>query len=227
MRILLVEDDAELVALITKALTRAGLEVDSVSNVSDAEVSLNLLSYAAIILEPGLADADGSGLLDHRRRRHDQIPVLILSARGGLNDRILGLRKGASDYLVKPFAMDELIARIQALLRRWAEPEQKLLTLGNVSLEIISRQVTVAGEALFLVGREADVFELLFKRKGQTVTFDVLQDHVFGTQGVSSNAVEVYVHRLRRILADAGANVQIYTVRGVGYLMDLDKERKA
>jgi DNA-binding response OmpR family regulator len=227
MRILLVEDDAELVALITKALTRAGLEVDSVSNVSDAEVSLNLLRYAAIILEPGLADADGSGLLDHRRRRHDQIPVLILSARGGLNDRILGLRKGASDYLVKPFAMDELIARIQALLRRWAEPEQKLLTLGNVSLEIISRQVTVAGEALFLVGREADVFELLFKRKGQTVPFDVLQDHVFGTQGVSSNAVEVYVHRLRRILADAGANVQIYTVRGVGYLMDLDKERKA
>jgi DNA-binding response OmpR family regulator len=227
MRILLVEDDAELVALITKALTRAGLEVDSVSNVSDAEVSLNLLRYAAIILEPGLADADGSGLLDHRRRRHDQIPVLILSARGGLNDRILGLRKGASDYLVKPFAMDELIARIQALLRRWAEPEQKLLTLGNVSLEIISRQVTVAGEALFLVGREADVFELLFKRKGQTVPFDVLQDHVFGTQGVSSNAVEVYVHRLRRILADAGANVQIYTVRGVGYLMDLDQERKA
>jgi DNA-binding response OmpR family regulator len=227
MRILLVEDDAELVALITKALTRAGLEVDSVSNVSDAEVSLNLLRYAAIILEPGLADADGSGLLDHRRRRHDQIPVLILSARGGLNDRIIGLRKGASDYLVKPFAMDELIARMQALLRRWPEPEQKLLTLGNVSLEIISRQVTVAGEALFLVGREADVFELLFKRKGQTVTFDVLQDHVFGTQGVSSNAVEVYVHRLRRILADAGANVQIYTFRGVGYLMDLDKERKA
>jgi two-component system, OmpR family, response regulator len=227
MRILLVEDDAELVALITKALTRAGLEVDSVSNVSDAEVSLNLLRYAAIILEPGLADADGSGLLDHRRRRHDQIPVLILSALGGLNDRIIGLRKGASDYLVKPFAMDELIARMQALLRRWPEPEQKLLTLGNVSLEIISRQVTIAGEALFLVGREADVFELLFKRKGQTVPFDVLQDHVFGTQGVSSNAVEVYVHRLRRILADAGANVQIYTFRGVGYLMDLDKERKA
>jgi two-component system, OmpR family, response regulator len=171
VRILLVEEDDQLVALTTQALTRAGLEVDSVSNVGDAEASLNMIQYAAVILEPGLADTDGFAVLDHVRRRDNQTPVLILSARGGLIDRISGLRKGASDYLVKPFAMDELVARLQALLRRSPEPERKLLTLGNVSLEIISRHVTVAGKPLFLVGREADVFELLLKRSGQTVPF--------------------------------------------------------
>jgi two-component system response regulator TctD len=225
VRILLVEEDDKLVALTTKALTRAGFEVDSVSNVGDAEVSLNMIHYAAVILEPGLADTDGFAVLDHMRRRHNQTPVLILSARGGLIDRINGLRKGASDYLVKPFAMDELVARLQALLRRLPEPERKLLTLGNVSLEIISRLVTVAGKPLFLNGRELDLFELLLKRNGQIVPYDLLQAHVFGTQAASSNAIEVYVHRLRRILTDATANVQVHNFRGVGYLMDLDKDR--
>jgi DNA-binding response OmpR family regulator len=119
--------------------------------------------------------------------------------------------------------MDELVARLQALLRRLPEPERKLLILGNVSLDIISRRVAVAGKPLFLNGREADLFELLLKRRRQVVAYDVLQAYVFGTQVVSSNAIEVYVHRLRRILAGAGANVQVHTFRGVGYFMDLEK----
>jgi two-component system response regulator TctD len=223
MRILLVEEDDQLVALMTTALTRVGLEVDSVSNVGDAEASLDMIHYAAVILEPGLADTDGFVVLDYMRHRRDQTPVLILSARGGLNDRINGLRKGASDYLVKPFAMDELVARLQALLRRMPETERKLLTFGNVSLEIISRQVTVAGRPLLLSGRELDLFELLLKRNGQIVPHDVLQNHLFGTQAASSNAIEVYVHRLRRILAAAAANIRVHNFRGLGYLMDLDK----
>jgi two-component system response regulator TctD len=127
------------------------------------------------VLDLGLPDADGLSLLDQMRRRRDQTPVLILSARGGLDDRVGGLNKGASDYMVKPFSADELIARLQALLRRSPGPDGPTLTLGNVALKTEGRMI------------------------------------------------EVYVHRLRKILAEAGANVQIHTIRGAGYLMDVAK----
>jgi two-component system response regulator TctD len=127
------------------------------------------------VLALGLPDADGLTLLDQMRRRRDQTPVLILSARGGLDDRVGGLNKGASDYMVKPFSADELIARLQALLRRSPGPDGPTLTLGNVALKTEGRMI------------------------------------------------EVYVHRLRKILAEAGANVQIHTIRGAGYLMDVAK----
>jgi DNA-binding response OmpR family regulator len=159
------------------------------------------------------------------QRRRDQTPVLILSARGGLDDRITGLHKGASDYLVKPFAMDELVARIQTLLRRSPEAKRDALTLGNVSFETESRQAVVAGKLLFLPPREAEVLEVLIKRGGRTVSHEALESQVFGlSQSVSSNAIEVYVHRLRHLLTDAGANVAIHTIRGVGYLMEEEKD---
>jgi len=226
MRILVVEDNKELVALLTKALAHAGLDVDSAGNAGDAEVCLKTMHYAAIVLDLGLPDADGLAVLDQMRRRRDRTPVLILSARSGLDDRITGLHKGASDYLVKPFAMDELIARIQTLLRR--SPESgggDVLTLGNVSFESESRQAKVAGKMLFLPPREADVLQVLLKRTGHTVSQEALEGQVFGmSQNVSSNAIEVYVHRLRRMLADAGANLAIHTIRGVGYLMEVAKD---
>jgi DNA-binding response OmpR family regulator len=226
MRILVVEDNKELVALLTKALAHAGLDVDSAGNAGDAEICLKTMHYAAIVLDLGLPDADGLAVLDQMRRRRDQTPVLILSARGGLDDRITGLHKGASDYLVKPFAMDELIARIQTLLRRSPESEGgDVLTLGNVSFESESRQAKVAGKMLFLPPREADVLQVLLKRTGHTVSQEALEGQVFGmSQNVSSNAIEVYVHRLRRMLADAGANLAIHTIRGVGYLMEVAKD---
>jgi two-component system, OmpR family, response regulator len=226
MRILVVEDNKELVALLTKALAHAGLDVDSAGNAGDAEVCLKTMHYAAIVLDLGLPDADGLAVLDQKRRRRDRTPVLILSARGGLDDRIAGLHKGASDYLVKPFAMDELIARIQTLLRRSPESEGgDVLTLGNVSFESESRQAKVAGKMLFLPPREADVLQVLLKRTGHTVSQEALEGQVFGmSQNVSSNAIEVYVHRLRRMLADAGANLAIHTIRGVGYLMEVAKD---
>jgi DNA-binding response OmpR family regulator len=226
MRILVVEDNKELVALLTKALAHAGLDVDSSGNAGDAEVCLKTMHYAAIVLDLGLPDADGLAVLDQMRRRRDRTPVLILSARSGLDDRITGLHKGASDYLVKPFAMDELIARIQTLLRRSPESEGgDVLTLGNVSFESESRQAKVAGKMLFLPPREADVLQVLLKRTGHTVSQEALEGQVFGmSQNVSSNAIEVYVHRLRRMLADAGANLAIHTIRGVGYLMEVAKD---
>ena len=227
MRILVVEDNGELVVLLTKALAHAGLDVDSARNAGDAEICLKTMHYAAIVLDLGLPDADGLAVLDHMRRRRDQTPVLILSARGGLDDRITGLHKGASDYVVKPFAMDELVARIQTLLRRSPDSKGDALTLGNLSFEIESRQATVAGKLLFLPPREADVLEVLLKRNGRTVSQDSLESQVFGmSQNISSNAIEVYVHRLRKMLADAGANLEIHTIRGVGYLMEAAKDRR-
>ena len=224
MRVLVVEDNDDLVALVTKALARAGLDVDAAQTVADAEASLRTVQYAAVVLDLGLPDADGLTLLDQMRRRRDQTPVLILSARGGLDDRVGGLNKGASDYMVKPFSTDELIARLQALLRRSPGPDGPTLTLGNVALKTDGRQAVVDGRMLSLPAREVDVLEVLLKRSGKVVSHDSLQGQVFGSsQDVASNAIEVYVHRLRKILAEAGANVQIHTIRGAGYLMDVAK----
>ncbi len=225
MRILVVEDNGELVVLLTKALAHAGLDVDSARNAGDAEICLKTMHYAAIVLDLGLPDTDGLVVLDNMRRRRDQTPVIILSARGGLDDRLTGLHKGASDYLVKPFAMDELVARIQTLLRRAPDSKGDALTLGNVSFETESRQATVAGKMLLLPPREAEVLEVLLKRNGRTVSQDSLESQVFGmSQSISSNAIEVYVHRLRKMLADAGANLEIHTIRGVGYLLEPAKD---
>src|SRR3981081_516517 len=135
MRILVVEDNGELVVLLSQALARAGLDVDAARNAADAESSLRTMHYAAVVLDLGLPDVDGLVVLDPMRRRRDQTPVRILSARGGLDDRLTGLHKGASDYLVKPFATEELVARLQALLRRSPGAEGHTVTLGNLSPE--------------------------------------------------------------------------------------------
>jgi two-component system response regulator TctD len=223
MRVLVVEDNGELVGLISRALERAGMDVDGVRTVADADASLRAMSYAAVVLDLGLPDADGLTLLDQMRRRRDTTSVLILTARNGIGDRVKGLDRGASDYLVKPFATEELVARLQALLRRTPALENHVLTLGNVALETAGRQATVAGKPIAVPARETDLLEVLMKRNGRLVSHAVLRGQVFGAaQGVSSNAIEVYVHRLRRLLADAGATVQIHTIRGAGYLMKAD-----
>ncbi|MGD9882465.1 MAG: response regulator [Reyranella sp.] len=223
MRVLVVEDNGELVALIARALERAGLDVDDARTVADAEASLRTMSYAAVVLDLGLPDADGLSLLDLMRRRRDTTPVLILTARSGIGDRVRGLDRGASDYLVKPFATEELIARLQALLRRAPASDGHVLTLGNVALETAGRQASIAGKPVLVPAREADLLEVLMKRNGRLVSHGLLRGQVFGAaSGVSSNAIEVYIHRLRRLLADAGATVQIHTIRGAGYLMKAD-----
>ena len=224
MRILVVEDHEELVELLAKALTRAGLDADSARNAADAEAALRGGHYAAVVLDLGLPDADGLSVLQSMRRRRDNTPVLILSARGGLDDRVTGLHTGASDYLVKPFAMEELVARLQALLRRSPSAQGQTLRLGNLTFETEGRQATVAGRLLALPLREGDVLEVLLKRSGRVVSHDSLQSQVFGAaQDVASNAIEVYVHRLRKMLADARADVHIHTIRGAGYLLDVEK----
>ena len=224
MRVLLVEDNPELVKLLVKGLAQGGFSADSVGTVGDARHVLSTMKFTAVVLDLGLPDEDGLALLRDMRRKGDSTPVLVLTARDGVTDRVTGLREGADDYLAKPFAMEELIARLQALLRRSDTLLGRQLTFGNVALDTEGRQVSVGGIVRPFPARETAVLEILLRRSGNVAPKRLFEDHLFGLSGdVGSNAVEVYVHRLRKMLADAGATVKIHTVRGVGYLMAEDK----
>lgn len=220
MRVLVVEDNAELAGLISNGLIPAGYSVDHMGTAADARLALETTHYAAIILDLGLPDADGLVILRELRRRKEPVPVLVLTARAGIHDRVEGLRSGADDYLVKPFAFEELVARLEALLRRPQQLQGASLSVANLSYDTESRQAFIAGEPQLLSARETAVLEILMRRKGRVVSKAVVEDQLFGLSGeVSSNAVEVYVHRLRKSLADKGAKIRIHTVRGVGYMI--------
>ncbi|HWM80476.1 MAG TPA: response regulator transcription factor [Pseudolabrys sp.] len=220
MRLLIVEDNEELAQLLAKGLESAGYAVDLLATVADARSALETTRYAAMILDLGLPDGDGLSVVRELRLRKDPIPVLVLTARGGVNDRVSGLRTGADDYLVKPFAFDELLARLEALLRRPGQLLGSSLRFANVVFDTEARQAFVDMKPQSLSAREIAVLELLMRRKGSVVSKKLIEDQIFGLAGeVASNAVEVYVHRLRRQLADIGAKVKISTIRGVGYVM--------
>lgn len=224
MRVLVVEDNDELAKLIANGLADAGFSADHLGTAADARQALAATRYAAIVLDLGLPDADGLTLLREVRRRHDPVPVLVLTARAGVRDRVDGLRSGADDYLVKPFAFEELVARLEALLRRPHGMLGTSLSVANLSFDTVSRQAVVDGEPRLLSARECAVLEILMRRKGHVVPKSLVEDQLFGLSGeVSSNAVEVYVHRLRKSLADVGARVRIHTVRGVGYMIAEDR----
>jgi DNA-binding response OmpR family regulator len=173
-----------------------------------------------MILDLGLPDEDGLALLRRLRASGNTIPVLILTARGGIKERVRGLDAGADDYMVKPFANEELLARVRVLLRRPGNLLSDTLELGTLRLDTASRQVTIGGHAQFLSPREVAVLEILLRRSGRVVAKKLVEDHLFGLSGeVGSNAVEVYVHRLRKQLAEAAADVEIHTIRGIGYLI--------
>jgi DNA-binding response OmpR family regulator len=173
-----------------------------------------------LILDLGLPDGDGLALLRELRHRRDPIPVLVLTARGGLQDRVSGLRSGADDYLVKPFALEELVARLEAQLRRPGQQLGNSLHVANLGFDFRNRQAFVDDQPQVLSSRETAVLELLMRSKGRVVSKKQVEDHIFGLSGeVASNAVEVYVHRLRKQLSDKGARVKIHTIRGVGYLI--------
>ena len=224
MRILIVEDNAELAQLIIKGLRSAGYVADETSTAGQARTALAGTHYAAVILDLGLPDGDGLEILRELREQKAPVPVLVLTARGGVQDRVAGLRSGADDYLVKPFAFEELVARIEALLRRPGQMLGSSLSAANVQFDTGSKQTFIDGAPQFLSSRETAVIEMLMRRKGSVVTKKLLEDYIYGQSGdVASNAVEVYVHRLRKQLADGGAKVIIHTIRGVGYVMAEEK----
>lgn len=220
MRLLVVEDNAQLARLLAKGLRTAGYETDLLATAAEARTALLTTSYAALILDLGLPDGDGLSILRELRYRKDPTPVLVLTARGGLDDRVGGLRSGADDYLVKPFALEELIARLEAQLRRPGQQLGSSIRVANLEFDCRNRQASIDNRPQVLSSRETAVLELLMRSKGRVVSKKQVEDHIFGlSSDVASNAIEVYVHRLRKQLSDKGARVQIHTMRGVGYLI--------
>jgi DNA-binding response OmpR family regulator len=220
MRLLLVEDNESLVRLVSSGLRNAGFEVDTAGSQAESLEAISDGGYAAILLDLGLPDGDGSAVLRRLRERGDPTPVLVLTARGTVQDRVSGLEDGADDYLVKPFALEELVARIHALLRRPGDFLGRLRRAGNVAFDAVARQAYVNDQPQILSARELALLEILIARVGRVVTKSYAEANLFGqSDEIRSNAIEVYVHRLRKQLVDFGANVEIHTVRGVGYLL--------
>jgi DNA-binding response OmpR family regulator len=224
MRLLVVEDNERLAHLLTKGLLAAGYDTDLLTMAGEARTALTTTRYAALILDLGLPDGDGLSVLREIRHRKDPIPVLVLTARGGVHDRVSGLRGGADDYLVKPFVFEELLARLEALLRRPGQLLGSSLQVGNLTFDTQSRQAYIDDKPHVLSARETAVLELLMRRKDRVVSKKLVEDHLFGLSGeVGSNAVEVYIHRIRKQLSELGAKVEIHTVRGVGYRISESK----
>jgi DNA-binding response OmpR family regulator len=220
MRLLLVEDNARLASLIREGLDRQGFAVDWCETVNGAEHALKINDYDLMLLDLGLPDGEGLDLVRTLRRRQDTMPILILTARGGLDDRVLGLDAGADDYLVKPFQIPELAARGSALLRRPGATLGTELTVGNVVLHSAERTVAVAGVPIDSTPREVDLLECLLRRAGHVVAKPALEGALYSMDAeVTPNALEACISRLRKRLAASEADVQIRTVHGVGYAL--------
>jgi DNA-binding response OmpR family regulator len=220
MRLLLIEDNQRLADYLATALQNGGFAVDQVGTTADAEGALAATHYDTLLLDLGLPDRDGLEWLAEQRRRQMTRPVLVLTARDSLEDLVAGLNQGADDYLRKPFEIDELIARVRALLRRPGEALGVKLTAGNVSFDTSDREVTVNGMAVEFGRREMDGLELLMRRAGRVVPKSAIEDAIYSFgEDLASNAIEVLVHRIRRRLQDAGADMHIHTLRGVGYVL--------
>ena len=220
MRLLVIEDEGRIVEILRSALGRAGFTVDAVASAVDGREALSLTPYDAAILDLGLPDGDGLSLLQEVRKSANAVPILILTARDAVEDRVRGLDAGADDYLIKPFALPELIARINALLRRPGGALGRVLQAGNLTFDTIGRDLKVGDLPMPLPRREAAILEHLMRRLGRVVPKAVLEEKLYGIDDeLESNAIPVHVHHLRRKLEQAGANAEIHTVRGVGYLL--------
>lgn len=205
---------------LVDALSRRGLSVDRARASEEAEAYLGAIDYAAVLLDLGLPDEDGIALLARMRARGDARPVMVLTARGSIDARIRGLNEGADEYMVKPFDVNELHARLLAITRRSGDYVGNSVRCGALEFFIQTRVAYIGARPLALSVRETQLLELLLRRAGKVVPKRVAEDQLFGMDGdLGSNAVEVYVHRLRKRLDDAETGARIETVRGVGYMI--------
>lgn len=217
MRILLVEDDGLLGDGIRAGLKQAGFAVDWVQDGMAAKLAVETESYALTVLDLGLPKLDGAELLKWLRARGSHVPVLILTARDTVADRIAGLNAGADDYLVKPFDLDELVARLRALLRRSTGNPLPTLQYGAIELDPVARLVFKDGKLIELSVKEFTLLHELLNNVGRVLSREQLEQHLYGWgEEVESNSVEVHIHYLRKKI---GADL-IRTVRGVGYVID-------
>lgn len=219
MRILIVEDDPVLADGLTRSLRHSEYAVDHASNGAEADHVLAAQTYDLVILDLGLPKLDGFEVLRRLRHRGAKVPVLILTARDAVGDRVKGLDLGADDYLSKPFDLPELEARVRALIRRGQSGGSSLLVHGPLTLDTAGRRATLDKLPLDLSAREFGVLEVLLMRSGRVVAKEQLAEQLYGwEEEVGANAIEVYVHRLRKKLEPAGVNIR--TIRGLGYLLE-------
>jgi DNA-binding response OmpR family regulator len=221
VRVLLVEDEPELGATLAARLNGEGFVVDHMSSLGEAIEAVMGADYRAVLLDRRLPDGDGLSLLPVIRTRKSPPPVIVLTAMDDVPDRVAGLDAGAEDYLLKPFAYAELLARLRVLLRRsGVEALANRVTLGRLEYDLSAREPSVAGTSLVLPRRELAILETLMRRAGRVVLREHLEAQVYGFDDeISSNALEAHVSRLRRRLADARAGVILHGVRGVGYML--------
>ncbi|MCE8025684.1 MULTISPECIES: response regulator transcription factor [Halomonadaceae] len=218
MKALVIEDNPNLATSIATFLGEAGFQVETCGDGRSAEHLLQTLSFDLILLDLGLPELDGIHLLRRLRSRHDNTPVLIISARDALDQRVLGLEEGADDYLAKPFSLVEVVARAKALVRRAKQFGENSLQCGDIELPSGSPAVLVAGQPVTLHRREREVLEYLLINQGRLVSKAQLIDRLSDLDdAVSPSAIETYISRLRKKLGDG---IQLRTVRGLGYLLD-------
>jgi len=209
MRVLLVEDHRDMREMIADHLKERGFAVDAVGRGDHAMAAAAVAAMDAVILDLGLPDMDGMDVLSSLRASHPELPAIILTARDSVDDRLLGLNSGADDYIVKPFNLLELEARLRAVLRRAGNPRGTTYSLGGVTFDTVTREAAAFGRSLDLTRREAALLEELIRVPGQVITKDRLEDRLY--------ALEAAVSRLRRKLATARAALQIETKWGIGY----------
>ncbi|MEN8874541.1 MAG: response regulator transcription factor [Pacificibacter sp.] len=223
MRLLYVEDNEKLALNTAASLREAGFVVDLVHLAADALDAAKSFQYDAVILDLGLPDTDGLKLLPCIKEINPQTPVIICTARDALEDRVEGLNTGSDDYLVKPFAVAELIARVNAVLRRPGRVLGMTLSVGNLIFETADRSLAINGVICTFSKRELALLELFLRRSANVITRDAIENALYGfNDAATPNAIEVLTHRVRKKLAQHGATVEIHNLRGIGYIL---KER--
>src|SRR5947207_9152003 len=219
MRLLLVEDSAKLATWLSRALHHHGYAVDHTGNGAQADNLLRTQTYDAVVLDLSLPSLDGLVVLQRLRERGDRCPVIVLTARGDLEDRVKGLKLGADDYLPKPFDLAELEARLQAIIRRSHGIGAPKVSLGPLEYDSSGRVFKLNGSRLVLRPKEHAVLEMLLLRAGKAVSKPVLYEGVFSLDATTGqDVVEIYIHRLRKQLQ--GTGISIVTLRGLGYVLE-------
>jgi DNA-binding response OmpR family regulator len=226
LRLLIVEDEPSLLKLIAKRMKEEGYSVDTAKNGREAENYISSAEYDCIILDIMIPVIDGLSLLRKMRAARMFSPVLLLTAKDSIEERVTGLDTGADDYLVKPFSFDELLARVRALLRRHKEKRESVITLADLKLDTVTREVRRGSSLIELTSKEYAILEYFLKNKNRVITKSQIADHVWGYDfEYNSNIVEVYVRYLRRKIDEDYQNKLIHTIRGGGYVIK-DKSDK-
>lgn len=220
MRLLVVEDEENLRTVIRKRLTKEGYSVDACGDGQEALDYMAVSPYDTVILDIMMPKMSGMEVLKKMRAGGDQTPVLFLTAKDGIEDRVKGLDSGADDYLVKPFAFEELLARIRVMIRRQSDSASDEMTLADLTVDAGKHSVTRGGKAIELSAKEFAVLEYLMRHQGQVLSREQIEQHVwdFDYEG-GSNMVDVYIRYLRRKLDEGHEKKLIHTVRGAGYVM--------